>query len=204
MSDSAAHSPPATPVPWIAEVAAAIAHDLANSLTAFTIATHAWRDRPDSRPLPSELDELGSTAAGAAVLVRLLSRLSARAATPAVRLDLRDVVSDAAPLLKRLAHGRLRLALPAAPILLFAARSDLERALVELVIAARDRADAVRLAVECPASGDVRLSVEALAEPAPALSLEALSHADALAVACGGSLRAPRAGRIELSLPASR
>lgn len=191
-------------LPWLPQITAVIAHDLGNAMTAVAFGVDAMGG--DAQGV--EHDEMRSALARASSLVRLLARLSAAASTPLVRLDVREVVADVAPVLQRIAQGSLRVELPEAPAPIIARRSDVERALIELVLAVGTPADAsdVLLAVERESEGGIRIALEAAASDVET-PLE-LSRAHELAEACGGSLIPLRSGegglRIELSLPAGQ
>lgn len=191
---------------WLAEVTAVAAHELGNSITALTFAVDLLRERQRSVDERREVDDLRAMVAQASLLVRLLARL-ASPPTPPARLDLREVVSDAVPLLERLADLRLRCAIPNVYAPITMERSELERALVEIVLATRGRegeTGIASLSVEREQQSGFRVVVEG----APAAEdVPALRHARKLAAASEGMLTLQQlengALRIELSLRAS-
>lgn len=191
---------------WIGEVAAAIGHDVGNSLLAFSLLLSELRSELASDAQRSRLDDAEEALERASGAIALLGRLCALPNLDE-RLDLREVVAAAAPLLRAVAGGSFALAIPDAPVFVRAARASVERALFELaLVAARspEGADA-RLSLDPARAGEPRILL-ALASPA-ALDATALASARALADTCGGRLEvatdAREASRIELALPAA-
>jgi hypothetical protein len=192
---------------WLAEVTALAAHELGNSMTALTFAVDLLREREFGADEQRDVEEMRVVVGQASALVRLLARL-ASSPTAVARLDLAAVVREAAPLLERLMEPRLRCAIPDFTAPVTAARSGLERALVEMVRATRGRSDdAARLAIERDTAG-YRVAVEGAAPASgAATALPELPLAHAFASAARGTLTARRlasgALRIDLALPAA-
>lgn len=197
---------------WIGEVAAVAAHELGNSITALTFALDLLRERQSGEDELRDTDEMRDALRQASELVRLLARL-ASSGTPAVRLDVAVVVAEAEPLLQRLANRQLRVTGLAVVVPVVAARSEIERALVELVLAIhRAAGDDEAITLSVTAADSARVAVEAEIGAAPASGLEPLDFASlpfahALATEIGGSLGVERldggALRIELALPSA-
>jgi hypothetical protein len=192
---------------WIGEVTAVAAHELGNSATALTFALELLHERVADATQSRDVEEMRVLVAQASSLVRLLARL-ASTGTPTVALDLRAVLAEAEPLLHRLAHRRLRLAVPDAEVPIVGSRTLLERALVELVLALRGpREGDVALTLSLGASPAIAIGIEASGDDAPdAPDPAVLPYAAALAASQGGSLRTGRADdgvvRILLRMPA--
>ena len=197
---------------WIGEVAAVAAHELGNSITALTFALDLLRERQSGEDELRDTDEMRSVLGQASGLVRLLARL-ASSGTPVVRLELGIVVAEAEPLLQRLANRQLLVTGLEVPVPVVAARSELERALVDLVLVIHRAAGADEpITLSVTAANPARVAVEAAVAAAPAVGLEPLDFASlpfahALATEIGGTLGAERlasgALRIELALPSA-
>jgi len=190
---------------WMNLVRGVAAHELGNALMVISFARDRMREDGESEA--HDLDEVRAVLDESAKLVGLLARLRTFG-TPFVPLDLGLVVTEALPLLRRLANAWLHVSLPKKAIFVRAERPAIERALVELVLAVREaKGDRAALTVSTAAHGRALVAVQAATTGAGLEPLDAASlpHAFALATRLGGALAARRLAndvvQVELSLP---
>lgn len=176
----------------VGEVAALLAHDLANRLAVARLTAEVLGNRPD---LPGDLADRVATvvkATGeAGELVQQLSAVAGRRPAPPHELDLGALVRDLAPLLQASA-GRRTLDVSARRALVVADRRDLEELVLRLVVGGRGRRNS-EVGITVRVDGEVAiLRVTRAADDA--VADKAVERARALAVVCGGTFEVTGSG----------
>ena len=187
----------------VGEVAALLAHDLANRLAVARLTAEVLGNRPD---LPGDLADRVATvvkATGeAGELVQQLSAVAGRRPAPPHELDLGVLVHDLTPLLQASVGRRtLDVSTRRAPVV--ADRRDLEELVLRLVVGGRGRRTSevgvtVRVDGELATLRVTRAADDAVAE-------KALDRARALAATCGGTFEVTGSGECRaatVTLPA--
>ncbi len=167
----------------LGRMAAGVAHDFNNVLTAIT----GQAELLDARPAqgPAEREALVAIhcagARGAAMTRQLLAFTRGRGADP-VRIDPASVLAEMAPMLHRLVGASVTLELPAAPgpAEIVADRAMFEQVILNLVVNARDA---------CNDGGTIRVALARIAPggTCPSCALSAVDAHVALTVADDGS-----------------
>jgi two-component system, cell cycle sensor histidine kinase and response regulator CckA len=125
----------------IGRLAGGVAHDFNNLLTIISGNVHLIHDlQPGDPEFPQLLDDIRDAADRAAALTRQLLTFSRKQPSRPVVLDLNDVVTGLASMLRRLIGERItvRTQLAPSPIRVKADRGQLEQVLMNLVINAKD------------------------------------------------------------------
>lgn len=176
----------------VGEVAALLAHDLANRLAVARLTAEVLGNRPD---LPGDLAERVATvvkATGeAGELVQQLSAVAGRRPAPPHELDLGALVRDLAPLLQA-AAGRRTVDVSARRALVVADRRDLEELVLRLVVGGRGRRNS-EVGVTVRVEGEVA-SLRVTRDADDAVADDALQRARALAAVSGGTFEVTERG----------
>ncbi len=125
----------------IGRLSGGVAHDFNNVLTAILSASYELRElHPAADNELAILDDLDGAVRRASLLTRQLLAFGRREVTAPIPIDLRQLVSELAPMLRRLvgSHHALTVELPKEAVTVRGSLSQLEQVLLNLVVNARD------------------------------------------------------------------
>jgi signal transduction histidine kinase len=125
----------------IGRLSGGVAHDFNNVLTAIMSASYELRElHPSADNEQAILDDLDGAVRRASLLTRQLLTFGRRAVTAPALVDLKQLVSELAPMLRRLVGSQysLKVELPKEPVSVLGSLSQLEQVLLNLVVNARD------------------------------------------------------------------
>jgi two-component system cell cycle sensor histidine kinase/response regulator CckA len=125
----------------VGRLAGGVAHDFNNLLTSILgYAALVLDDLPESSPLRADVEQIRQAGVRASTLTRQLLAFSRRLVLVAEVLDVRDVVVELEPMLRRLLgeHITCDMEVPSAPCPVLVDRGQLEQVILNLVLNARD------------------------------------------------------------------
>jgi PAS domain S-box-containing protein len=122
----------------IGRVAGGVAHDFNNLLTIFVTSSSLLREEPDDEMRADVLDEIDLAAQRGTSLVRNLLAYARRQVLEPTDLNVKTVIDELTPILRRLAKCELEINVPSYGTLIEADRSQIEQIVLNLVVNASD------------------------------------------------------------------